>query len=86
MFSDEILRRAERAAPFYYRYWDDVVTQNDQDATIGARNVVIEAILDLLCFAKRNDVDSDVVLAQVQKLFVDMKMQATLGTEDVASE
>lgn len=76
--------RATRATPFYHSYWDHVPTQSEHDPTVGTRNVVIEAMVDLLCFAKLNNVDSDIVLAQVQKLFLDLKLESTFGVEETA--
>lgn len=81
-FSD----RVQRAAPFYQHYWDFVETESFDDPKVGVRNTVIEAIIDLLCFATGNNVDTDVVLEQAKKTFVEIKMQLTLSDNDPLAE
>lgn len=78
-FDERILR----AAPFYQHYWDHVVTESVGDRAVATRNVVVEAIVDLLCFAQRNHADTDVIWETARQMFIQLKMDATFdgGTQ-----
>jgi hypothetical protein len=82
---NEIVSRSQRAAPFYFQYWDLVKTESSDDSTVGQRNAVVEAIVDLLCFAANNNVDGDVVIETAKRKFLDIKMSGTYASEDDAA-